>query len=227
MPIYKIAGQKKDGLQKYRVVVNYTDESGKKRTVERREYGKAQAERAEAVLRERIKSSERPKERTKAKPMTVNELAKLYEAGRGPEIRETTMSKKKSVLNCYVLPFLGEKPLGTIGEEDMRSWRRWLNEKHEERGIPGASGALEFCSSGRLSCEKPDASNRAVPGPIQRDGGRPASVLYCGGMEEVSCGGDRRSGEKRRSPRLGPAPFFPDCLLYGHEEGRDQRSAVV
>ena len=50
MPIYKIAGQKKDGLQKYRVVVNYTDENGKKRTVERREYGKAQAERAEAVL---------------------------------------------------------------------------------------------------------------------------------------------------------------------------------
>lgn len=30
MPIYKIAGQKKDGLQKYRVVVNYTDENGKK-----------------------------------------------------------------------------------------------------------------------------------------------------------------------------------------------------
>lgn len=129
MPIYKIAGQKKDGLQKYRVVVNYTDENGKKRTAERREYGKAQAERTEAVLRDRIKSGERPKERTKTKPLTVNELAKLYEAERGPEIRETTMSKKKSVLNCYVLPFLGEKPLGTIGEEDMRSWRRWLNEK--------------------------------------------------------------------------------------------------
>lgn len=63
MPIYKIAVQKKDGLQKYRVVVNYTDENGKKRTVERREYGKAQAERAEAVLRDRIKSGERPKER--------------------------------------------------------------------------------------------------------------------------------------------------------------------
>lgn len=129
MPIYKIAGQKKDGLQKYRVVVNYTDENGKKRTAERREYGKAQAERAEAVLRERIKSGEMPKERTKAKPLTVNEFAKLYEAERGPEIRETTMAKKKSVLNCYVLPFLGEKPLRTLGAEDMRSWRRWLNEK--------------------------------------------------------------------------------------------------
>lgn len=112
MPIYKIAGQKKDGLQKYRVVVNYTDENGKKRTAERREYGKAQAERTEAALRERIKSGEMPKERTKAKPLTVNELAKLYEAERGPEIRETTMSKKKSVLNCYVLPSSEKNPWG-------------------------------------------------------------------------------------------------------------------
>lgn len=129
MPIYKIAGQKKDGLQKYRVVVNYTDESGKKRTAERREYGKAQAERAEAVLREQIRSGAGPKERTKPKPMTVRELAEVYEVEHGKEIRETTMAKKKSVLNCYVLPFLGEKPLRTLGAEDMRSWRRWLNEK--------------------------------------------------------------------------------------------------
>lgn len=72
MPIYKVAGQKKDGLQKYRVVVNYTDENGKKRTAERREYGKAQAERTEAALRERIKSGERPKERTQFRRYTVH-----------------------------------------------------------------------------------------------------------------------------------------------------------
>ena len=55
MPIYKIDGEKKDGLQKYRIVINYTDRSGKKRTVERREYGNAQAERMEAKLKEEIK----------------------------------------------------------------------------------------------------------------------------------------------------------------------------
>lgn len=160
MPIYKIAGQKKDGLQKYRVVVNYTDESGKKRTAERREYGKAQAERAEAVLRERIKNGEKPKERTKAKPLTVSEFAKLYEAERGPEIRETTMSKKKSVLNCYVLPFLGEKPLETIGEEDMRGWRRWLNEKPlktntKNGGFRELRALLNFAVSGGYLTKSP------------------------------------------------------------------------
>ena len=51
MPIYKIAGQKRDGLQKYRVVVNYTDADGRKRTKERREYGKAQAEKSVSFIK--------------------------------------------------------------------------------------------------------------------------------------------------------------------------------
>ena len=128
MPIYKLAGEKKDGLQKYRVVVNYTDADGKKRTKERREYGKAQAERTEAMLREKIRAGA-GKEDVKAKPLTVKELAKVYEAERGREIRETTMAKKKSVLACYVLPFLEEKPVRTLCADDLRKWRGWLNEK--------------------------------------------------------------------------------------------------
>lgn len=130
MPIYKIAGEKRDGLQKYRVVVNYTDENGKKRTAERREYGKAQAERAEALLRAKISDGETAaREAAKAKPMTVKELAAICEAERGRELRKTTMEKKKSVLACYVLPFLGKTPLRTLCADDLRRWRSWLNEK--------------------------------------------------------------------------------------------------
>ena len=129
MPIYKFKGEKKDGLQKYRVVVNYTDASGKKRTKERHVYGKAQAERTEALIRENIRNGLAGKEDVRAKGLTVKELAKVYEKERGPEIRETTMAKKKSALACYVLPVLGEKPVRTLSADDLRSWRAWLNEK--------------------------------------------------------------------------------------------------
>ncbi len=134
MPIYKIAGQKKDGLQKYRVVVNYTDENGKKRTVERREYGKAQAERMEAALRAKIAEGAATKEEVKAKPITVKELAKLYETEHGKDIRATTLAKKKEILAAYVVPFLGEKPVRSLSVEDLQKWRAWLNEKPLKAG---------------------------------------------------------------------------------------------
>ena len=129
MPIYKIKGEKRDGLQKYRVVVNYTDENGKKRTVERREYGKAQAERTEAMLRAKVEAGAATKEDVKAKPITVKELAKLYETEHGKEIRATTLAKKKEILAAYVVPFLGEKPVRSLSLEDLQKWRAWLNEK--------------------------------------------------------------------------------------------------
>lgn len=95
MPIYKIDGEKKDGLQKYRIVINYTDRAGEKRTVERREYGKAQAERLEAKLKEEIKKKawENP-----MAGMTISELIDLYAKEHGPDIRATTLDKKKSIL---------------------------------------------------------------------------------------------------------------------------------
>lgn len=42
MPIYKMEG-KKDGLQKYRVRVNYTDREGKNKQLDRVAYGKEAA----------------------------------------------------------------------------------------------------------------------------------------------------------------------------------------
>ena len=129
MPIYKIKGEKRDGLQKYRVVVNYTDENGKKRTVERREYGKAQAERMEAAIRAKIRDGAATSEEVKAKPVTVKELAKLYETEHGKEIRATTLAKKKEILAAYVVPFLGEKLVRSLSLEDLQKWRAWLNEK--------------------------------------------------------------------------------------------------
>lgn len=133
MPIYKIDGEKKDGLQKYRIVINYTDRAGKKRTVERREYGKAQAERLEAKLKEEIekKAGENP-----LAQMTVSELIDLYAKEHGPDIRATTLDKKKSILKNGVTPYLGDKSLSTLSQDDLQGWRTWINTKTTVDGAP-------------------------------------------------------------------------------------------
>lgn len=127
MPIYKIDGEKRGGLQKYRVIVNFTQD-GKKRTKERLVFGKTQAEIAEAQLRAKIEEAPPPRRKEKtASALTVKELIDLYEAERGPEIRESTMAKKKSILNNHVLPDLGPLPVREVGADELTAWRAKLN----------------------------------------------------------------------------------------------------
>ena len=56
MPIYKMDG-KKDGQQKYRVRINYVDNMGKNRQIDRVAYGKAEAKFLEAKLMKEVKES--------------------------------------------------------------------------------------------------------------------------------------------------------------------------
>lgn len=125
MPIYKITGEKKDGFQKYRVVVNYTDGNGKKRTAERKVFGKAAAEQAEEELRRKVKSGATAQE-LKLKPMSVEDLWKLYQSEKQTEIRASTLAKKDSILKTHVLPTLGKHTLRTLSHEDLLSWRAKL-----------------------------------------------------------------------------------------------------
>lgn len=129
MPIYKIPGEKRDGLQKYRVVVNYTV-GGKKRTKEKLVYGKGQAEASEAAIRRKLEIAppvEREKKRGKLAPgLTVSGLLALYEEERGSEIRKTSLDKKKSILNTHVIPELGEVRLDDLDEERLIAWRTKL-----------------------------------------------------------------------------------------------------
>lgn len=128
MPIYKITGEKKDGLQKYRVIVNYTDSDGIKRRVERRVYGKSAAERAEAELRK--KAAETPEEPlTKTARMTVDDLWSLYREEKKNDVRASTMAKKESVLKTHVLPVLGKTPLRELTRDKLSAWRSDLAKK--------------------------------------------------------------------------------------------------
>jgi integrase len=139
VPIYKISGQKKDGLQKYRVVYNYT-EKGKKRTKERLVYGKAKAEIAEAELR-REQTGPGLRKETERKCLKVEDLFDLYEAERGPEIRCSTMAKKRSILGTHVFPAIGKIVLSELTEDELTVWRAELG--RTERKANTKNGAIK------------------------------------------------------------------------------------
>lgn len=126
MPIYKVKGDKKDGYQKYRVVVNYTDADGKKRTVDRLVYGKDAAREKESELLDEVKSGA-TKTEIAAKPLTVEGFWPVYEKGRGPELRSSTLAKKKTVMKHHVFPQIGKIPLSKLTKGDIEGWKEALN----------------------------------------------------------------------------------------------------
>lgn len=128
MPIYKIDGEKKNGYQKYRVVVNWTDKNGKKRTVSRRVAGKAAAEAEESRIKAELNTGALPDE-VKAAPMTVSGLMELYKVEKAHDLRATTLAKKVSILNTHVIPSLGSIRLKDLSVEELNAWRREMNSK--------------------------------------------------------------------------------------------------
>lgn len=131
MPIYRIDGEKKGGLQKYRVVVNYTDAVGIKRRAERRVYGKGAAEQAEAELRKKA-AEDQTGPLTKTARMTVEDLWNLYREEKKSDIRASTMAKKESVVKTHVLPFLGKTPLRELTREKLLDWRADLAKRQNK-----------------------------------------------------------------------------------------------
>ena len=77
MPIYKEEG-KKDGKQRYRVRINYTDASGKARQIDRIAYGATEAKTLERVLTAEIK--EAPPPSAKKTVATLMELRPPFSA---------------------------------------------------------------------------------------------------------------------------------------------------
>ena len=96
MPIYKQDG-KKNGLQKYRVIVSFTDQNGEYKQISRTAYGKEEAKQLEAALLDECK-------KTTDSRMTVSELADEYLASKKQNVRATTYDKTRRNLNLYILP---------------------------------------------------------------------------------------------------------------------------
>lgn len=122
MPINKVLDKngkpvKKDGKQKYRVRVNYTDNSGRNKQIERTAYGADEAKQIELELTHQVK------EATPAARMTVNELYQKYIVAKTHEVRETSLIKSINVISRHVLPYLGDCKLNKLNVQNLQLWK--------------------------------------------------------------------------------------------------------
>lgn len=119
MPVYKMPGSK-DGKQKYRVRINYTDKSGKQHQLDRVAYGSTEAKMLESqLLREYGKGGDAANAR-----MTVQELYDAYMAAKKHEVRATTYDKTRRNLKRYVLPILGNHRLDRLNAAALQNWKQ-------------------------------------------------------------------------------------------------------
>jgi integrase len=111
MPIYKMEG-KKDGLQKYRVRINYKDAFGNYKSLDRVCYG-----RAEALDLERKLTADREKPVRK-----FTELYDSYLKHLKISIRQTSFAQKEKDLRLYVLPVFQKAKL-PLSTSSLLKWK--------------------------------------------------------------------------------------------------------
>lgn len=121
MPIYKENGSK-DGKQKYRVVVNYTDNFGKYRKAVRTAYGKAEAKELEARLEFEVK------ETPAVSGVTVKQLLDLYVAAKKGEVKESSINKNKKLIEQYIIPKLGDKRVKKLTAPMFQEWKNEVDD---------------------------------------------------------------------------------------------------
>ena len=126
MPIYKENGSK-DGKQKYRVVVNYTDNLGKYRQAVRTAYGKAEAKELEAKLEFEVK------EQPASSGITVKQLLELYKSAKKGDIRESSITKNSTHLEHYVIPDFGDKRVKKLTAPMFQEWKNKLDTLMSEK----------------------------------------------------------------------------------------------
>ncbi len=121
MPIYKMSG-KKDGLQQYRVRINYTDASGNAKQLDRIAYGKDSAKQLEAKLLSDIK------EKSPTERITVRELYDDYMAAKKQSVRATSWDKSRNVLETHILPRIGSVRLEHLTPQRLQKWKNDVGE---------------------------------------------------------------------------------------------------
>ncbi len=122
MPIYKMEGRR-DGKQKYRVRINYINDFGKPKQIDRVTYGTAEAKWLEKKLMDEI--HEQPSNRF----ITVQQLCEEYESIKRHEVRETTLDKTHQILKRHVLPALGNVKINKLNKSVLQQWKTDISKK--------------------------------------------------------------------------------------------------
>lgn len=123
MPITK-TNRKKDGKQGYRVRVNYTDSRGVARQIERTAYGMPEAKLLEMQLLNSVTQKD-----TSFSTLTVENLYDEYIRNKASEVRESSLTKTKQILNNHVLPYLRNITLSKLTKPKLQEWKNTISEK--------------------------------------------------------------------------------------------------
>lgn len=126
MPIYKVGTTKKDGLQKYRVRINYIANDGNYKQITRSVYGIDVAKDLERRLENEIKvQKEMP-----VKKMTVRELYNEYIAVKKYEVREITLYRSNNMIKRYILPILEDVRIDKLTTQVLQDWKLSMEERN-------------------------------------------------------------------------------------------------
>jgi len=125
MPLYKTKGIK-DGLQKYKVRVNYISDSGQPKQLTRVAYGYDNAKILEIKLINEIKvKGEKP-----IKKMTIQKLYDEYIEVKKYEVKETTQEKIKQLFYYYILPTFKDNRIDKLSMHLLQDWKIAMNKKN-------------------------------------------------------------------------------------------------
>lgn len=128
MPIYKMTDKngkniRKDGLQKYRVRINYTDSFGKPHQIDRVTFGAETAKQLELQLTQKLNAKEiTPK-------MTIGQLFTEYITAKRSEVRETSLDKSLRILRKNVLPTFESVRIDNLNVPMVQKWKQELSEQ--------------------------------------------------------------------------------------------------
>ena len=122
MPIYKMDG-KKDGLQKYRVRINYVDSNANAKQIDRVAYGSAAAKELELKLQQELKERKLPSN------ITIKQLFLEYIEYLKPRVRESTLTSKLYIFKFHILGILGNYKISKLTAPVLQKWKTSIEEK--------------------------------------------------------------------------------------------------
>lgn len=125
MPVIKDGNVKKNGLQRYRVKVNYTDENGKYRQLCRIAYGQEAAK----LLYMKLQMEMSSKGNSADSRIELKELFEKYVAAKKFEVRQSTLNKTIQQFRHHVPDSLLETRLDKITTKQLQEWKLSIEEK--------------------------------------------------------------------------------------------------
>ena len=123
MPIYKQKEKNKEGLFKYKVRINYTDDYGKHKQLTRTAWGAAAAKEMERKLILQLNNKETDS------TITILQLYQEYNENTRYDVRQSTISTRDTVFEHHILPYIGSVKLSNLKTKQLTEWKNSVNEK--------------------------------------------------------------------------------------------------